>query len=79
MDNEAHPFIAAVVKSFVGLAGTVGTVTLAQFHLFTGILVGLFTLVFIGLQVYVLWRDKIIKYRPNTRTRSTDNMELDER
>ncbi len=72
--SNAHP----IATNVAAVVGTVGSFTLAQWSVLAGIVVAVLTIIYTGLNIYVLWRDKIIKYRkPGTRTRATDHGELD--
>lgn len=71
--NENHPVLAPIFKVVLAWIGALGTVSAAQWQAVIGILVGLVTLIYTGSQLYVLWRDKIIRYRaPGSQTRTTD-------
>lgn len=77
MDNHDHTSGFVVFwKIFASWAGVLGAVTLQQWGAIVGIVAGLLAAGYTALQFYILWRDKIVNYRPVKRTRSTDFGEL---
>lgn len=73
MSSSENPALYGWGKILLSWVGTLGTIGLAQWHVVVGILVGLAVLIFTCLQIYVLWRDKIVRWRPSNKfSRSTD-------
>lgn len=73
--NEAeHPVIAAFLKIFVAWALWIGSLTAQQWQAIAGIFASGAVFAFTALQIYVLWRDKIARYRaPGSHTRKSDD------
>ncbi len=68
-----HPVIANVAT----VAGAVGSITLSQWSVIAGLVLAVLTIIYTSINIYVLWRDKVIRYRrPQARTRATDHAEL---
>lgn len=70
---ENHDTSVGVAKILLAWIIALGSITLAQTAVIVGIVSGLLAIIFTALQIYILWRDKIVKYRPpGAATRSTD-------
>lgn len=66
----------AVWKILAGIGGVIGSITLAQWSIVMGMIAAAFTAVFMAMQAFVLYRDKIAGYRePGTLTRREDKTE----
>lgn len=73
MQHEDHPVMNAVGKIIAVWIAALGSMTLAQWASIIGILSGLAAITYTLLQMYVLWRDKIVRYRPpGSATRASD-------
>lgn len=71
--NEDHSVISAILRIIFAWAGFIGSLSLAQWQAMVAIFGGLAVIVFTTMQIYVLWRDKIVKYRPpGSMTRVSD-------
>ena len=64
-----HPWMA----NLLSLAGTLGSITLAQWSLVGGLIVMILTAILTSLNIYVTWRDKVARHRKSTMTRIGDN------
>lgn len=74
--DEDHSVLSAVLRIVLAWTGFIGSLSLAQWQAVIAIIGGLSVLFFTVLQIYVLWRDKIVKYRPpNALTRKEDQTE----
>lgn len=71
--NEDHSVLSAMIRIVLAWAGFIGSLSLAQWQAMVAIVGGLAVLIFTTMQIYILWRDKIVRYRPpGSATRSTD-------
>lgn len=68
-DHETRNAWAKIV--FVWLAG-IGSLTAQQWAVIAGLISTILVAVYTAMQIYVLWRDKIIRYRPSHQTRVGD-------
>lgn len=68
-DHEKRNAITNIV--FVWLA-SIGSLTVQQWAVTAGLISTILVAVYTAMQIYVLWRDKIIRYRPNHQTRVGD-------
>lgn len=69
-DHETRNAWAKI--AFVWLAG-IGSLTAQQWAVIAGLVSTILVAVYTAMQIYVLWRDKIVKYRPVHNTRVGDS------
>lgn len=71
-----HPAAVGWLKIVISWAAYLSAISLTQWQALVAIFGGLVVIVFTSLQIYVLWRDKIVKYRaPGSATRKEDKTE----
>lgn len=70
--EQDHPVMYAALKIVLAWGAYVGSITLSEWQAIVGIVGGLTVIAFTALQLYILWRDKIVRHRNSQFTRSTD-------